>query len=1125
MIRKIIMAAFLFCMAGLAGAQEWRPVDYSTWQSTEIESLYHMRIGGELANYRDVQGDWHAIQNDFTMLGDTMAYNWQDLIRTEVRPNGTSVMRLLWKGVEYKVTQKLKKLIWLKTDTWDWVNVVDSVTWTAPSVDSNIVKWTNVFPAVDYGIRKASATVEHGIFFKPAFLDSAVTLYDQRPDSLTIALGNVMEYELTNVDDADSAIGTVERRILKDLGRLVFKITKQNLRFPGWDVPGTPLVPVKRRWMRKEGKLYCVEYVMMRWIKAAHEANPGATIWHNDAVQVTGTTNVEDATLISGWPDENFGGAAYVGTRYQAWTYVGLIRVQNLSSILPANAVITAAACSAYNYDGYAGTTVGIHPPFKPWVEGDEDGVDDDDGDVTWNDWTSDANEWTTEGCLCVGDDGVDNNADNQGCTSGRRDRMSTAMDTWDATGSGEWASWAIDTALANAWYKGDRNEEGLALVAQDEFHVYFRSSEYGSGNNPRFSFSYYTSPGSYTFKGTDLCDEAAITRNNPKYNLGDQQGGIPAKHYIQIGTYDYTSGDWNRGLIKFPTYEDTIPPGVQIDSAFLRLNYYTHDADADEQASENLFCYMMLDDWNEGASNGAAAQGECSWFYKYEPYDDDDSLCASATDSCWAVMGADSVEVDRSFFYSDSVQIDSGTYGYYRLDVTEDVRRHYAATATNYGWLLLKGGEDTDNIRWQFWSSEEGSSLVAPELVVYWSTPPIPAGANDVWYVRTGGSDAANGQTPETAWATIQEAIDRDLDGGDTVIIGGGDYNEVLSGFNKDWYGCLVFKGDYLGARTGDAGEIKVGRLNAWYTPTRGDMHFDHVRFDDWSGDYWIGTFAVYKDDDSRVKLTNCVFDGPINIVEPLYVEIVNCFIEDNQGEGFYASVRIATQGRIIVDNNTIGMETDAHSTGNDTLEFALWIEHAGSNLVYARNNLFPTHSGSTPDAYVGMRTNDAIVHWNYNSFDDDNAGPIGYYGWGPANWNKMESLSDLQTYCDPCDDSGQVAEADVSGDKYHLLATSEAIDAGYAVDFSVSVGGQPDYTYYPDTSDIDEDDRGSSDWDMGCDEYVAAPGGNPRRKKILQMLRGEAEDADSLRSYVFRGRAHIHELRKPLLWRKERP
>lgn len=467
-----------------------QPIGLKKWQHND--TTFSKQIGGAVRNFQKPDKTWDSIVNGFEIEGDSVVFVEKSVLRTRVNKNGVSKVMLTWDDQEYTITQKMLGIGWIKISTRQSQWIDSTMSWSNFSVDSNICKWTGVSPGVDYRVRKSNGTVEHGIFFKPAFLDSAVVLYNQRSDSLDIALANVMIYTLSaNIDNADSAIGDVPWRRLKDFGYYTFNLRNQWLRFPGCDT--LPKIPVRQYWERRGTKIICIEYVMMRRIKQVHEAYPSATIWHNDEVVVIeGTTNVEDTFMWSGGPGNNYGGHIYI--RVSSIGRAGLIRVKNVASELGAGATISACVCSLYNYFLSSSGSVSAYSVFKPWVEGDEDGIDDDDGDVTWSDWASDANEWTTEGCLCAYDDGVDNSYDDGPCANHRRaDRKETAEDTETVDAADTWYAWNMSSALAQAWYDGTKNEEGIYLVDVESGYNLFYSTESAEAEKPFWVFTYTT--------------------------------------------------------------------------------------------------------------------------------------------------------------------------------------------------------------------------------------------------------------------------------------------------------------------------------------------------------------------------------------------------------------------------------------------------------------------------------------------------------------------------------------------------------------------------------------------------------------------------------------------------------
>ena len=459
-------------------------VGLKKWQIDD--TTFSKQIGGAVRNYQKPDKAWDSIVNGFEIEGDSVVFVEKSVLRTRVNKNGVSKVMLNWEGQEYTVTQKMLGIGWIKISTRQSLWIDSTMDWSRFSVDSNICKWTGISPGVDYRVRKNNGTVEHGIFYKPAFLDSAVTLYNQRSDSLDIALANVMVYTLSaNIDNADSAMGDLPWRRLKDFGYYTFNLRNQWLRFPGCDT--LPQIPVRQYWERRGTKIICIEYVMMSKIKKVHEAYLAATIWHNDTKTIEGTTNVEDTYIWIFGPDNNYGGAAWLSTAADNNQSI-IIRAKNLNTEIGIGQVITTGVCSVYCYFHNTTGDIMSYRVFKPWVEGDESGVDDDDGDVTYNDYQSDAKEWGTEGCLCAKDDGVDNNIDNGGCNAARADRTETAMDTETIDGV-MWGAWNVDASLANGWYDGTINEEGLYLTGD---HVgSWRSTESAESEKPFWVFTY----------------------------------------------------------------------------------------------------------------------------------------------------------------------------------------------------------------------------------------------------------------------------------------------------------------------------------------------------------------------------------------------------------------------------------------------------------------------------------------------------------------------------------------------------------------------------------------------------------------------------------------------------------
>jgi len=228
----------------------------------------------------------------------------------------------------------------------------------------------------------------------------------------------------------------------------------------------------------------------------------------SDQLKISGTTNTDDAQILYNRPwglgtydpavgfNNNYGATTtgYITTLGAAESdttfYRFFIRPKNLSSLLPANANVTACVCSLYCSTNSIDGNVSAYRVLKPWVEGDENGTDNDDGDITYADWASDASEWGTFGCMNAADS-VDNSGDGT-----RPDRWTTAMSTVNVTTVNTWYSWTVDTATVNGWYHGTMTENGIVFIAAAGANNRFYCSEYTTDTTliPRFFITYTVS-------------------------------------------------------------------------------------------------------------------------------------------------------------------------------------------------------------------------------------------------------------------------------------------------------------------------------------------------------------------------------------------------------------------------------------------------------------------------------------------------------------------------------------------------------------------------------------------------------------------------------------------------------
>ena len=475
---KRLLAVFSFVFILAMGVSAQTPIGLQKWQIDD--TTFTMRFGGAPQNYPDTAGVFHEIENDFDVNMESL----NRLLQTSVDSVGNV-------SVSYKnhtVTQEPNRLIYYKRSTTEWFNIDNSPNYNNISMDSNIVSWGNMYPGVDYSVILSNGRVENRYEFKPNFLDSMVTLYNQRADSLDIYLANVMKFTLTSgIDDDTISLGNVRRRVLKRFGGLVFQVGKTRLRgFPGAD---TLEVPVWQRYIFVGSQLYVLEFVKASDLKWIHELYPTATLWHNLDFTLDNDTDIEDARLTGNNTNANEGSnMALVTYQASSFNWPFLVKALNVNDSIGAGATFSYVAESLYCYSHTSNAPIEAYGMWNPsWVEND---TGSSEGGVTYNDWSSPDDEWITEGVLCANDDGSFNTTDDGACNLGSgRDRMATLADNPTVTGVG-WYGFVI-TSWGQTAYDAEvpisvRHQKEGANDATS-----FRSRESGVGNKPFYVFTY----------------------------------------------------------------------------------------------------------------------------------------------------------------------------------------------------------------------------------------------------------------------------------------------------------------------------------------------------------------------------------------------------------------------------------------------------------------------------------------------------------------------------------------------------------------------------------------------------------------------------------------------------------
>lgn len=492
---------------------EMIPIEYRKWDIGN--NLTRHQIGGPPRNYVTSQKQWRQNEHNWITVDDTLYTNRRSLLKTDVNDSGQIFMSVGMGDDTATVAQRLLRLLWFNKADSTWHNIDNTPKWGKPTVLDNELKWRNVFPGVDVTVSKFDGQLDHALHFKPAFLDSAVILYNQRADSADIYLANVIAVQLTGVVDADSSLGTIKKRILRKFGKHILNFGGNYLEYPmsGND----PHIPIHQRHIIRNGKLYMLEFVKMSRLKWAHEKYPTATLWHRTSTNIE-TPDVEDCGLREDNGDRNNGGRTihpFEGTPGSNSQSL-LIRAFDLNNELGGSGY-TATHCSLITQEIVHGTTgdVAVKRCWKhTWQEGTGTNTVFTRGvevGATGNDFeNSNSLVWGTEwGARCEQDGGSENANDDGACNTSNADRKATAEATINYSGTGRYAT--DITSLAQA----DANDSiNVILTCDGTVNIQIATTENATAGN-RLFFVFITS----------AAPAAAPTGRRRKILLGDNIG------------------------------------------------------------------------------------------------------------------------------------------------------------------------------------------------------------------------------------------------------------------------------------------------------------------------------------------------------------------------------------------------------------------------------------------------------------------------------------------------------------------------------------------------------------------------------------------------------------------------
>lgn len=332
---SILILLLLLFTSVQSNERVWIPNGYKSWADSGQSSKQKILLGGPVQHYCSIDSVWQKIDNSWINNNDTLFSVRKSVLKTDVYPDGKSQVSLTVGSTNIVVTQKMIRLILLNNVTGNWRTIDSVINNNDRTIDGNIIYWKNYFDNIDYAVIKENGRLQHRIYFTPKFLDSLISRYLLLQNSEQFYLANVIEYSLSNIDSLRSTID-LNQRILKKIGKESFKLSSQHLFYNGWDTLQT--IYVKQKWLIKNSKLYCIEYVPMQQIAEIYQNNPNETIWHNDS-QEFDYSDCEDTYIRDDFPDRNQGiNAALYPIVSVTTSYAGFLKF-DLSNI-PSNAII-----------------------------------------------------------------------------------------------------------------------------------------------------------------------------------------------------------------------------------------------------------------------------------------------------------------------------------------------------------------------------------------------------------------------------------------------------------------------------------------------------------------------------------------------------------------------------------------------------------------------------------------------------------------------------------------------------------------------------------------------------------------------------------------------------------------
>ena len=292
--------------------------------------------------------------------------------------------------------------------------------------------------------------------------------------------------------------------------------------------------------------------------------------------------------------------------------------------------------------------------------------------------------------------------------------------------------------------------------------------------------------------------------------------------------------------------------------------------------------------------------------------------------------------------------------------------------------------------------------------------------------FLRTGGSDAADGRTPLTAWRTLDHALGQ-VGPGQTLYIGAGEYAGGWSLLAQAAGGApLTLFGDRDGTHTGDAGDVVVQGAGMPYGLELVDCTNVVLRGLDVRGSD-PGTGLSLRGTQIDVRIVDCeLYENESGITtedaEGLLIE--GCTISNNTGDGLVlgATVDSSVLSNLIYNNDLTGVVLTAPST----------------NVMFAGNTFYRNggdHFREEQSGGTGTVSGNIFVEGGSLSVRLVGSGFQRSNNLIYANQGDPGSPGDVEAdplFVDPFGSDGVLGGVGAADDDFRVLATSPVLDAG---------------------------------------------------------------------------------------------